>query len=65
MIVNKSQRQSFNFIRVNLHMPVFTHKQLYIVLSRVTDINGLSILLPQNRDSMTANIIYLEVLLDS
>ena len=46
-------------------MPVFIHKQLYITLLRVMDINGLSVLLPQNRDSITANIIYLEVLLDS
>ena len=65
MTVNKLQGQSFNFIRVNLCIPVFTHRQLYIALSRVIDINGLSVLLPQNRDSTTANIIYSEVLLDS
>ena len=63
--VNKSQKQSFNFIGVNLYMPVFTYRQLYIALLKVTDINGLSVLLPQNRDSTTTNIIYPEVLLDS
>ena len=44
---------------------VFTHGQLYVVLLRVTDIYGLLLLLPQNGDSITANIIYPEVLLDS
>ena len=63
--VNKSQGQSFNFIRVNLRILVFTHRQLYIALLRITDIYRLSLLLPQDRDSITANIIYPEVLLPS
>jgi ATP-dependent DNA helicase PIF1 len=61
--VNKSQGQSFNFIRVNLYIPVFTHRQLYITLSRVTDIHRLSLLLRQGGDATTTNIIYPEVLL--
>jgi ATP-dependent DNA helicase PIF1 len=68
MTVNKSQGQSFNFVGVNLRIPVFTHGQLYVALSRVTDIRGLSLLLPQGGDTATAtatttNIIYPEVLL--
>jgi len=63
IIINKSQRQSFNFIGVDLYILVFTHRQLYIVLLRVTDINRLSLLLPQEGDAATTNIIYLEVLL--
>jgi len=63
MTINKSQGQSFNFISVNLHMPVFMHGQLYITLLRVTDIRGLLLLLPQNGDGITTNIIYPEVLL--
>jgi hypothetical protein len=66
MIVNKSQRQSFNFIGIDLYILVFTHGQLYIILLRVIDICGLSLLLPQGSDTVTAtttNIIYLEVLL--
>ena len=65
MTVNKLQGQSLNFIGVNLYTLVFTYGQLYIALLRVTDISGLAMLLPQNGDGTTANIIYLEVLLDS
>ena len=61
--VNKSQGQSFNFISINLRIPVFTHRQLYIALSRVTNIHGLSLLLPQKGGTATTNIIYPEVLL--
>ena len=63
MTVNKSQGQSFNFININLRIPVFTHGQLYVTLSRVTDIRGLSLLLPQEGGAATNNIIYPEVLL--
>jgi len=63
MIVNKLQRQSFNFIGVDLYILVFTYRQLYIALSKVINIYSLSLLLPQNKDSITANIIYPEVLL--
>ena len=63
IIVNKSQGQSFNFIRVNLRILVFTYRQLYIILLRVTDIGGLSLLLRQGGNATTTNIIYPEVLL--
>jgi hypothetical protein len=46
MTVNKSQGQSFDIIGVDLRTPVFTHGQLYVALSRVTDITDLSLLLP-------------------
>ncbi len=65
MTINKSQRQSFNFVGIDLHIPVFTHRQLYIVLSRVTDIHGLLLLLPENGDITITNIIYPKVLLHS
>ena len=63
MTVNKLQRQSFNFISINLCIPVFTYGQLYIALLRVTDIRGLSLLLPREGSTATTNIIYPEVLL--
>ena len=62
MTVNKSQGQSFSFVGIDLQMPVFTHGQLYVALSRVTTVNGISVLLPPNQ-SETENIIYPEVLL--
>jgi len=46
-----------------LRIPVFTHGQLYITLLRVTDIRGLSLLLPQEGNAVTTNIIYPEALL--
>jgi len=61
--VNKSQGQSFNFISVNLYIPAFTYRQLYIALLRVTDMARLLLLLPQNGGAVTTNIIYPEVLL--
>jgi ATP-dependent DNA helicase PIF1 len=61
--VNKSQGQSFNFISINLYIPVFTHRQLYIALLRVTDIRRLLLLLPQEDSTAITNIIYPEVLL--
>ena len=61
--VNKLQGQSFNFISVNLYILVFTHRQLYVALLRVTDIRRLSLLLPQEGGAAITNIIYLEVLL--
>lgn len=64
MTVNKSQGQSFNFVGVDLRIPAFTHGQLYVALSRVTTVNGISVLLPPNQTE-TDNIIYPEVLLDS
>ena len=63
IIVNKLQGQFFNFISINLRILVFTYKQLYVALLRVTDIGGLSLLLPQEDSAATTNIIYLEVLL--
>ena len=63
MTVNKSQGQSFNFISINLCILVFTHRQLYVVLLRVTDIYRLSLLLPWEGSAAITNIIYLELLL--
>ena len=62
MTINKSQSQSFDSISVDLRISVFTYSQLYIALSRVTTVNGISVLLPPNQ-SKTVNIVYPEVLL--
>lgn len=66
--VNKSQGQSLSTVGVDLRHSVFTHGQLYVALSRVTTVTGLSILLPAatratESPRLVTNIVYPEVLL--
>ena len=63
MTVNKSQGQSVDQIGVNLHTPAFTHRQLYMALSRVTFLEGLILLLFEQSPIETDNVVYPEVLL--
>jgi ATP-dependent exoDNAse (exonuclease V) alpha subunit len=63
MTVNKSQGQSLSIVGIDLQFPAFSHGQLYVALSRVTDVRNLTVLLPENQ-STTANIVYPEVLED-
>ena len=65
MTVNKLQKQSFNFVKIDLCIPVFTHKQLYVALLKIIDICGLLLLLLQRGDAVITNIIYLKVLLQN
>ena len=37
MTIDKSQGQSFNYVGVDLRIPLFTHGQLYVALSQVTN----------------------------
>jgi ATP-dependent exoDNAse (exonuclease V) alpha subunit len=63
MTINKSQGQSMHHVALDLRRPVFTHGQLYVALSRMTDVAGLSVLFsPQNIDRVTDNVVYSEVL---
>jgi ATP-dependent exoDNAse (exonuclease V) alpha subunit len=65
MTINKSQGQTLSNVGVYLKKPVFTHGQLYVAISRVTDKKGLKILV-ENEDGTcgtnTTNIVYKEVL---
>ena len=61
--VNKSQGQSLDTVGLDLRIPAFAHGQLYVALSRVTDLRGLSVLLTSTDDAKTENIVYPEVLL--
>jgi ATP-dependent DNA helicase PIF1 len=61
MTINKSQGQSLTHVGVDLRKPVFTHGQLYVALSRATDVHNISILINEsNVDEVTDNIVYPE-----
>jgi PIF1-like helicase/Helitron helicase-like domain at N-terminus/Helicase len=63
MTINKSQGQSLRTVGIDLRSPVFAHGQLYVALSRTTDVKRLLILFsPENKDRVTKNIFYPEVL---
>ncbi|XP_071704160.1 uncharacterized protein [Rutidosis leptorrhynchoides] len=50
MIINKSQGQSLKLVGLYLPKPVFSHCQLYVALSRVTDPDGLKIVMVDDRN---------------
>ena len=63
MTINKSQGQSLQTVGINLRSPVFSHGQLYVALSRTTDVRRLSVLfLPENKEGLTLNVWYPELL---
>ena len=63
--INKAQGQSAKYVGLDLRMPVFSHGQLYVALSRATSSQRIRVLLPDNSlDSVTTNVVYPEVLLD-
>ncbi|GAN10656.1 ATP-dependent DNA helicase PIF1 [Mucor ambiguus] len=61
MTIDKSQGQSLTKVNVGLRSPVFMHGRLYVVMSRVTSAQGMTILLPTN-NPQTENEVYPEVL---
>ena len=63
MTINKAQGQSLNTVGVDLRTSCFTHGQLYVALSRVTDVGQLSILFAADKDQTTQNVVFPEVLL--
>jgi ATP-dependent DNA helicase PIF1 len=64
MTINKSQGQSLNKVGIYLNKQVFCHGQLYVALSRVTNKEGLKLLIDDkecpNEDS-AKNIVYKEI----
>jgi hypothetical protein len=67
LTINKAQGQSVKKVGIDLRIPVFSHGQLYVALSRATGSRNISILLPDtNEDARrTRNVVYPEVLVDA
>ncbi|XP_058733727.1 uncharacterized protein LOC131605382 [Vicia villosa] len=64
MTINKSQGQSLDIVGLYLPTHVFSHGQLYVAISRVTNKNDLKILIHDNDNvplSTTTNVVYKEV----
>ena len=64
MSINKSQGQSLKVVGLDLWVPVFTHGQLYVALSRATSGDRIRALLPPDSKGETSNIVFSKVLLD-
>lgn len=61
MSINKSQGQSLHHVGLDLSMPVFSHGQLYVALSRATQLDSIKALLPPDNNAKTSNVVYKEV----
>ena len=65
MTINKSQGQSLGYVGLYLPNPVFSHGQLYVAFSRVTNKKGLRVLALDEEGrptDKTINVVYKEVL---
>jgi hypothetical protein len=63
MTINKSQGQSVMRVGLDLRIPVFSHGQLYVALSRCTSGDRIKALFPEGSNgTSTVNVVYTELL---
>ncbi|KAG7997505.1 hypothetical protein I3843_01G214600 [Carya illinoinensis] len=61
MTIHKSQGQTLDFVEIYLSQPVFSHGQLYVVLSRAKTASTVRILIrPVSTDFKDANGLYID-----
>ena len=67
LTINKAQGQSVKKVGIDLRIPVFSHDQLYVALSRATHSQNISVLLRDTDQSAhkTCNVVHPEVLVDA
>lgn len=66
MTVNKSQSQSLDLVGIDLRTSSFSHGQLYVALSRVTDVSRLVLLFKKDeKEEKIENVVFSEVLLSN
>lgn len=63
MSINKSQGQSLPVVGLDLRNSVFSHGQLYVALSRVTDVSKLHVLLRDKTSRTVENKVWPDLLL--
>src|SRR5216117_2469813 len=64
MTINKAQGQTLNYVGLCLTEPVFTHGQLYVALSRVTNAANLWMIVSDTAEASQGrikNVVYSEV----
>lgn len=70
MTITKSQGQTFEHVGIDLQTPIFSHGQLYVALSRVTNAANLKVKITQsheqgqmlhNQREFTRNVVFKEI----
>ena len=60
--INKAQGQSVKYVGLDLRVPVFSHRQLYVTLSRATSSDRVKVLLLARTLALrTTNVVYPEI----
>ncbi len=60
--MNKSQGQTFNNVGIYLPSSIYSHGQLYVAISRVTNSGNIKIFNGQGPNRYMRNVVYKEVL---